>query len=499
VFDAFNAWRQAKAYQYFRGDPARPYYNKMTGQSVGDTRAMNDVDVRFHGAIPDNPQDLKTLFSIRSAYRNEPDFVLQSIQRSGAMAEKMGLERLIDNDATASSNYQFLVASTLDGLYSGEFDDKNGREIVDHLVGRIRESMKTVFGDLILKGPGDPLNDGTFLFDKGDSIDFAYKNLSGGEKAAFELLLDLVVKVRFYTDSVFCVDEPEVHLNSRIQGPLLREMIRLIPEGSQLWIATHSIGMMREARNMKQENPDEVVFLDFFDRDFDTKTVIQPAVVDRNLWRKSLDVAIGDLADLIAPRQVVLCEGRPASENKRHKAELDAECFRTIFGSLLPDVVFISVGNEREVRMDSVQLGPTIETLIDGTSIIRIVDRDDRSLNEIEALTRQGVRVLSLRNLESYLFSDEILKSLVEQSGRLDLMNDALQVKQSALCESRMRGNSEDDIKSAAGEIYVEIKKLLGLTGTGSTVDAFKRDTLAPLIIPGTKTYEQLHEDIFGA
>ena len=32
-----------------------------------------------------------------------------------------------------------------------------------------------------------------------------YKNLSGGEKAAFDLLLDLHVKKKYFPDSLYCI------------------------------------------------------------------------------------------------------------------------------------------------------------------------------------------------------------------------------------------------------------------------------------------------------
>lgn len=59
------------------------------------------------------------------------------------------------------------------------------------------------------------------------------------------------------------------------------------------------------------------------------------------------------------------------------------------------------------------------------------------------------------------------------------------------------RGNPVDDVKSASGEIFVELKKLLRLRGCGNTTDAFLRDTIAPLITPDTQVYQNLKSDIF--
>src|SRR5438093_3669945 len=105
--------------------------------------------------------------------------------------------------------------------------------------------MSRVFVDLILKGIEKPLQSGSFFFKKGISENFHYKNLSGGEKATFDLLLDFIVKRISYDNTVFCIDEPEAHINTRLQAKLLDELSILLPLNCQLWMAIHSIGIMR--------------------------------------------------------------------------------------------------------------------------------------------------------------------------------------------------------------------------------------------------------------
>jgi hypothetical protein len=69
---------------------------------------------------------------------------------------------------------------------------------------------------------------------------------------------------------------------------------------------------------------------------------------------------------------------------------------------------------------------------------------------------------------------------------------DALKLKADALTASAGRGNPADDIKSAAGEIYTGLKNLLGLQRAGNNTEAFMRDTMATLIVPGMQTYNDL-------
>jgi len=243
LFDALNTWQ----WRNLRGISDTVYFNK---DEVGDEPkvvAPHNIDITLHQPTPTDHQELKRIFYIGSAYRNESDFAMKSLQRLGPVEDRNRVVRLIDNDTNVSTNYQSIAMNSLDGLYSGAHDDLKVSDMVDLLVGDVRRSMKRVFPDLVLRGVGNPMEDGTFLFDKGVSSKYPYKNLSGGEKAAFDLLLDFVVKVATYNDTVFCIDEPEAHMNTRLQGKLLRELVGLLPDNCQLWIATHSIGMMREA------------------------------------------------------------------------------------------------------------------------------------------------------------------------------------------------------------------------------------------------------------
>ena len=57
--------------------------------------------------------------------------------------------------------------------------------------------------------------------------------------------------------------EPEAHMHTALQAKLLAEMYNLINDQSQLWLATHSIGMLQQAKELESQHPGSVVFLDF--------------------------------------------------------------------------------------------------------------------------------------------------------------------------------------------------------------------------------------------
>ena len=158
------------------------------------------------------------------------------------MLDLVPFPRMIDNDAAVGRNYQRLVSQGLEDLYGTREEQTTFGAYREDSIGDIREPLGRLFPDLELDDLGSPLEDGTFRFTKGESRGFAFKNLSGGEKAAFDLILDLVVARRAYDNTVFCIDEPESHLHARLQAELLSVLDGLIPENCQLMLATHSIG-----------------------------------------------------------------------------------------------------------------------------------------------------------------------------------------------------------------------------------------------------------------
>ena len=488
-FDALHIGHNVYARRGFQWEPD---YHRKTGTS---SQYFLDDDIRwkFHNLVSE--EEYKKVFYFRSAHRNDPEFQIQNLERVGDPLDETRITRMIDNDAAVSRNFRRLASQALEDV----FDPKDGAITLDQfrelVIGDIRAAFSKLFPDVELDSLGNPLEDGTFRFTKGTSRGFSFKNLSGGEKAAFDLILDLVIARRAYDDTVFCIDEPESHMNAKLQAELLSVLYDLIPENCQLMLATHSIGMMRRARDIEKEHPGSVAFLDFGDRDFDRPQVIEPTVPDRAFWNKAYDVALDDLAALVAPSRVVICEGRPKTDNPPRNHSHDARCYERIFQSEFPETRFVSMGNDRDVSGDRLGLAEALNSLIDGMRVVRLIDRDDRSDNQIADEAPQGVRVLSRRNLESYLFDDEVLKALAVSVCKKD-MADTLLAKKKSIRDARP-DDPPDDLKPASGELYIMCKRILVLTQCGNDTKAFMRDTLAPLIEPGMAVYEELKHDIF--
>lgn len=480
LFDALLQWYRSKAGFGVNNDIL--YYRKSPDEPFDWTQS---VEVTLAGNVSAH----RGCLYVRTAYRNDPDFSVAGISRPHAPSETLKVGRIIENDQTVSENYQRLVYDTMAGVYDATNDAKSVAALREELIGEVRLSMKAVFGDLILNNISDPLGTGAFFFEKGTAKSYHYKNLSGGEKAAFDLLLDLHVKKKFFGDAIYCIDELETHLHTRVQGTLLQEMVKILPEGSQLWVTTHSLGVLRAAQEMAVDKPGHVAVIDFDAVDPDVPREIAPSNLGRVSWEKLLSIALDDLSQRVAPRIVVLCEG--SSVGTRRK-DFDAEIYNRILGSQTPDVLFVSGGSSNQVASNGISIRRTLTKILTSATVLALCDRDDKSPSEVAQFEQSGDVVLPQRNIESYLLADDIIEALVVREGKDHLLADALKVKADAIANSVARGNASDDMKSAAGDIYTNLKRLLSLQRCGNTTDTFLRDTLAPLVTAPMPTYQAL-------
>jgi hypothetical protein len=169
----------------------------------------DQVEVSFHAPEPITPELREKAIYVRTAYRNDAQFQLASLAHTEAAVKEHRIHKLIENDSTVSRNYQRLASHALEDALERLDSSLTLGAFREQTLGEIRNAISRLFPRLLLNSLGNPLIEGTFKFDKGDSKAFHYKNLSGDEKAAFDLLLDIVVKRREYDDTVFFIDEPE--------------------------------------------------------------------------------------------------------------------------------------------------------------------------------------------------------------------------------------------------------------------------------------------------
>jgi predicted ATPase len=492
LFEALHYWYGLTG---FSNIGRQDYIEKNNGAITPGKWYQNKVKIDFFNNLQLNHEQVKNKFYFRTAYRNEPDFTFSNLNKQNDPTKIHRLETLMQNDLTVSENYQRLVAQTLAGVYKEANNSKTVEELREELVGKIKVSLSNIFEDLNLSSIGDPLSNGSFYFEKGTSKDFHYKNLSAGEKSVFDLVLDLIIKSSFYSDAIFCIDEPEAHMHTRLQSKVLKELYKLTPDNSQLWISTHSIGMLKKAEEIESINQGSVVFLDFDNRDFDLTEIITPAKINKAIWDRFFDLAFADFSHLIAPSKIVFCEG---SNQGRIYKDFDAQIFSRIFESEFHDTKFISIGSCSELENINNQSVKILSNILNSSQIIKFVDRDDKSEQEVNELLHKGIKTSNRRHIESYLLDDELIRKLCESNEQSSLLQDCIDAKNQAMTDSINRGNPVDDVKSASGKIYTELKRILNLSQCGNNKCAFLRDTITPLVTEETTIYQELKNEIFG-
>lgn len=494
LFDAFLLKTRNAHGNYALDAPNAEYYLKehspLDASTPDSTHSLaNRIEVTFHSDQPSAKQ-LARVFNIRSPYRHEADFHLTQLQRLAPSSDKVRFSRIIDADAAVSENYARLAwkrMSDLDNRAPGNMTFKRYRR--ESLL-ELQQAITLLFSDppLALQDFGGVTEAGVFRFTKGTAVDFHYKNLSGGEKAAFDLLLDLFVKRSEFADAIYCVDEPEAHIATPLHGALLQAMCRMIPEESQLWIATHSIGFIRKAYEMREAS-DDVTFLDFSEHDFDKEVVITPRIPSKSFWRRTYDVTLDDLGDLIAPRQIVLCEGNP----NRPADGFDARCYNGIFGDTHPDTLFLSSGSATEV-VKKEHLVATLGAIARGVNVWRLVDRDEMTDTARQERMSGDVRVLGRREIENYLYDEEVLRTFLLLNEKGECAEAVLERRTELLDGQSSRTG---DMKAMTQQLLHRVKQETGLDNLGNNRTEFAIQFLVPALRQTSSVFNELKEDVF--
>ncbi len=487
IFDSFILKARAEVANRQLSGNMEEYYEKVT-QARHLSDVANRVAIEFH----DEAVDLKSAFQIRSAYRNEADFRIEQLQASRQNDEGPKLARIIDVDAAVSENYARVAWKGMqDSLHAAPADCTFG-EYRQIALGDLQGAMRELFSgpELLLQDFG-AMRSGSFRFSKGSVSDFHYKNLSGGEKAAFDILLDVFIKRQEATDAIFCIDEPELHVATGLQGRLIAAILGLLPETTQLWIATHSIGIVREAYRIYQENPGEVVFLDFSNHNFDASVTIEPSNPNRAFWANIYKIALDDLASLVAPQRIVICEG---SVDKPVNS-FDAECYNLLFADESPETLFISRGSAGEV-IQSGHLMAILEGIAKGAEVFQVIDRDDMAESQRDQKIAKGIRVLRRRELEEYLYDSEVLRTfLVLQGCSETTITDILKAKNDIILNQPGPVN----IKDVSRDLFDMIRNTSRLPNLGNSRKEFALQFLVPALCKTQIVFDELREDVFGS
>lgn len=184
------------------------------------------------------------MFAFRSPYRYNGNLKVTVSQAvSDIKDNNYGATASSDLDDKMEQNYRRIHILYNKYLHS---TDCRPSEAKRKIVGDLNQSLTNCL-DIKIESLGDiENNQGTLFFTKPDyTKSFEYNVLSAGEKEVVDILLDLYIRQEEYNDTIFLIDEPELHINPSIQRKLLIEINKMIGENCQIWVATHSIGYLR--------------------------------------------------------------------------------------------------------------------------------------------------------------------------------------------------------------------------------------------------------------
>ena len=475
VFDAFLHWARGCGRQRNTNVPGA-YFEAETGSYAAPQVMLHDSVLSVQPG---------SLLHVRTAHRNTPDVLAHTVEKQPEFGKCSRFDRMIDTDAALGKHYQRIVARFLPVLSNLESGDAAGDlETIRSELAPVQDSLARVLPHLRFTGLGDPTSEGSFYFIRDDVRNFRYENLSGGEKAVFDLLLDVHVAATELGTPLVCLDEPEIHLNPDVHAAVLAELMGLLPTGSQLWIATHSVGMIRRAFEISAREPHRIAFLDFGQVQGPAPDVrMEPERPSRQLLGEAMSVALHDLAGLLAPEVLVVCEGSQHSDRKR---AFDERIYRKIFGDLYQRVEFISSGGKGDLE----HAAAIAAVIAPGTRLLKLRDRDDLTDDDRDRLLDDdpGLRVLKRRSLESYLLDDEVLEALVAARGSRvgDALGELRTVRDEAI---RPNGSA----KGALGAVFDVAKRVLGdAEQLGENSSQFSAGVLAALIVPGMNIRTEL-------
>ena len=231
-------------------------------------------DLTYHPA--EDTAWVTRAFYGRSATRYTPDLSRTAQARQVEIEKDSDRPRsFIQNDQRFEGDFAALVKLLFSELFSPEFDSElvKAKYIVP-----FNQSLERIFGsdratslamlEIVPALDGKP---GEIKFRKGKSV-INYDLLSSGEKEIINILLNLFVRRQHFQDTIYFIDELDVHLNTALQFNLIKEVIEYwLPPNCQLWTASHSLGFIQYAK----ESP-QAIILDFDQFDFDQPQTITP-------------------------------------------------------------------------------------------------------------------------------------------------------------------------------------------------------------------------------
>jgi hypothetical protein len=289
----------------------------------------------------------------------------------------------IDRDERFENDLEHLFGKLLKEFFRTS-EDKS--EIKEKIINPINEALYRIFNKdngtaLSLLEIIPPLegNVAEINFKKGKSV-FHYNYLSAGEKEVFNILINLIARREYYQDTIYYMDEVDLHLNTSLQYNFLKEITEnWIPPNCQLWTASHSLGFIEYANRASDS-----IVIDFDDLDFDLPQTLVPEAKDNP---EVYEIAVGKefLPSLFKDKDIYFVENKDRD-------------YYALIG--LDNAVFVSDNNRNNVYHK-----------VRSSNYKGIVDRDFLTDEDIADIRRAYNRlyILHYYSIENYLYHPDNL------------------------------------------------------------------------------------------
>jgi len=390
LFDAFGFVDTAIKEYHARDDEFWDYYRKHKDAPASVTvffgdKSENTVSSDDYSNIYRKKLS-PTAFYGRTSFRQIPRLTRTSLGQGGKIDFQKDSDRprfFIERDERFENDVEKIAEVILKDIFRSQHSNEQIRR---KYIDPINSSLRNIFGgengtklQLIEIIPPLEGKVAQITFHKGDS-EFHYNYLSAGEKEVFNLLINLLSRAPLYQDTVYFLDEMDLHLNTKLQFNVLKEITEnWIPENCQLWTASHSLGFIEYAKQT-----DIASIVDFDDLDFDLPRVLSPEPKDNP---EIYEIAVGKEFLHSLFRQMNIC----FVENK------DRDYYATVG---VADTVFVSDNNRNNVYHKT-----------KATDYRGIVDRDFLSDDDILQIRRHypNLAVLNYYSIENYLYHPDNL------------------------------------------------------------------------------------------
>jgi len=425
---------------------------------------------------------INTIFNFRNPYRYHSDLNVKQIKELKPLTEnRTGASTSVDLDEKMLDNYQRIY------IYLNKIQnerDLRPSEAKSQILGELNGILSNTLGIKISSLGDIQSGQGTLFFEKENQPSaFPFNVLSSGEKEVVDLLLDIYLRRNDYSETIYIIDEPELHLNTAIQKQLLIELEKLIPDTSQLWVATHSIGFLNALQNDLNDKSDIIDFSEDLSREAKT---LSPLRKSRGNWQRVFQTALEDLTGLMAPSRIIYCEGRADPGANGEELGVDADVYNTIFSETHPETLFVSSGGHNIQRFATIAL-TVLGKAFRGVNLLILKDRDmhfdgtpTTPDERRDFLASSPIhRMLIRKEIENYLFDFEIVSKAFPQLLRAEY-------------DAALPDINSDDVKDRSGALLVAL---------GNPRDLNREALLQKLsgyVTPDTVIYQELRGIIFN-